>query len=94
MKEKLNEMPTKATTTTSTHESKQFPFVIIEQTETKNEKEKKKFYIGLAGAIISEKVFSKIESAEKYIESRPWELILGIVGRTFEIMQENEKSKS
>ena len=87
-------MPTKATTTTSVHESKQFPFMIIEVTETKDEKEKKKFHIGLAGAIISEKVFSKMESAEKYIASRPWELILGIVGRTFEIMQENEKTKS
>lgn len=91
---KTNEMPTKATTTTTIHESKQFPFVIIEITETKDEKEKKKFHIGLAGAIVSAKEFSKIESAEKYIASRPWELILGIVGRTYEIMQENEKSKS
>lgn len=87
-------MPTKATTTTTIHESKQFPFLIIEQTEVKNDKEKKQYRIGLAGAIISEKVFTKNETAEKYIASRPWELILGIVGRTFEIMQENEKSKS
>lgn len=92
--QKTNAMPTKGETMTSVHESKHFPFVVIEQTTIKNEKETKTFRIGLAGSIISEKTFKSLETAEKYIASKPWDLIINLVGTTIELMKENEKSQS
>lgn len=92
--QKTNAMPTKAETTTSVLESKHFPFVVIEQTTIKNDKENKTFLIGLAGSIVSEKKFKSLESAEKYIASKPWELIINLVGTTIKLMKENEKSQS
>lgn len=92
--QKTNAMPSKAETTTSVHESKHFPFVIIEQTTIKNEKETKTFRIGLAGSIVSEKTFKSLESAEKYIASKPYDLIINLVGTTIKLMKEDEKYQS
>lgn len=85
-----NEMPTKATTTTTVHQSKTFPFVIVEQTTTQDEESTTKFSIAVNNQIVSEKTFSTIEQAEKYIKSRPWDLIINLMGLTIKIMKENE----
>lgn len=85
-----NEMPTKATTSTTIHESKHFPFIVVETTTTEKETTKTKFSIAIQNHIISEKTFDSLEKAEKYIGSRPWELIINLIGLTCQMMQNNE----
>ncbi len=87
-------LPTEETTTTTIHESKHFPFQIVEITTTKRKKEIKQFRIGMLGEFVSAEVFLKKETAEKYISSRPWELITNLVCLTFKNAFEYEKSKS
>lgn len=89
-----NSLPTEETTTTTIHESKHFPFQIVEITTTKGKKEIKQFRIGMLGELVSAKVFLKKETAEKYISTRPWELITNLVCLTFKNAFEYEKSKS
>lgn len=85
-----NEMPTKATTTTTVHQSKTFPFLVVEQNTTQNEETTTTFAVGVQNQIVSEKTFSTLEQAEKYIKSRPWDLIVNLMGLTYQIMKENE----
>lgn len=88
-------MPTKATTTTTIHESKHFPFQIIEIITT-NEEDKlieKTFKVGAMGAFMSEKTFTRKCDAEKYISSRPWELITNIMCLTIQNAIAYEKTK-
>lgn len=92
--QKTNAMPTKAETMTSVHESKQFPFVIVEQTTINENNEETKFRIGLAGQIVSEEIFTTLEDAENYISNKSWELIINLIGTTIQIMKENEEFKS
>lgn len=90
------EMPTKATTTTTIHESKHYPFQIIEIVTTDNEdKQLSKIYkVGAMGAFMSEKTFTRKCDAEKYISSRPWELITNIMCLTIQNAISYEKSQS
>ena len=85
-----NEMPTKATTTTTVHQSKIFPFVIVEQTTTQDEETKTTFAVAVNNQILSEKTFSTLEQTEKYIKSRPWDLNINLIGLTYQIMSKNE----
>lgn len=94
MKENKMPMATKSTTTTKVHESKHFPFQIIEITTTTEEKEEKEFRIGSCGQILSEKVFKEHAKAEKYISTRPWELITSLCCLTIKNAIEYEKSQS
>ena len=87
-------LPTEETTTTTIHESKNFPFQIVEITTTKGEKVKKQFRIGMLGEFVSTTTFSTKENAEKYISKRPWELITNLVCLTFKNAFEYEKSQS
>lgn len=89
-----NEMPTKATTTTTIHESKQFPFIIIETNTTKNEESNTYYKIAVSNNILSDKAFETLKKAEEYITSRPWDLIINLIGLTYQMMKENEKSQS
>ena len=89
-----NSLPTEETTTTTIHESKTFPFQIVEITTTQGKKEAKQFRIGMLGEFVSHKVFKTKETAEKYISNRPWELITNLVCLTFKNAFEYEKSKS
>lgn len=34
------------------------------------------YYIGLTGKLISKKTFQKAEEAKKYIDNKPWDLII------------------
>lgn len=87
-----------ATQTVTVHESKHFPFQVIEITITDNEDpmphEEKQFKIGMCGQFVSEKSFTDKEKAEKYISSRPWELITNMVCVTIKNAIEYEKSQS
>ena len=85
-----NEMPTKATTATKIHNSKHFPFIVVETEKTENETTETKFRIAINNQIISEKTFDSLAEAEKYIGSRPWELIINLIGLTYQIMHNNE----
>ena len=87
-------MPTKATTTTTIHESNQMPFSIVEFTTTKDEESNTHFEVAVNNQIMSDKAFATKEEAEEYIASRPWDLIINLMGLTFQIMQDNEKSQS
>lgn len=82
------------TTTTTIHESKHFPFQIVEITTTESKKEIKQFRVGMCGQFMSNKVFADKEKAEKYISARPWELITNMVCLTIQNAIEYEKSKS
>lgn len=91
-KEATNTMPTSKTESVTIHESKHFPFQIVEITITDNENEQKQFKIGTCGQIISEKTFADKEKAEKYISSRPWELITNLICVTIQNAIEYEKT--
>lgn len=53
-----------------------------------------KFHILVQNYIVSEKTFDKLEKAEKYINSKPWELIINVTSLTLKLVQQHEKSKS
>lgn len=90
------EMPTNSRKTTTIHESKHFPFQIIEMLTFDNEDNlvEKTFKIGAMGAFMSEKTFTRKCDAEKHISSRPWELITNIMCLTIQNAFKYEKSKS
>lgn len=98
MKPDLKDTKQGTTQTTTIHESKHFPFQIVEVTTTNNDelnpKETKEFFIGMAGEFVSKKKFTELTKAEKYIGTRPWELITNLVCLTFKNAFEYEKSKS
>ena len=85
-----NEMPIKATTSTTIHQSKQFPFVIVEFTTTKDEESSTHYEIAVGNLIMSDKAFTTKEMAEEYIASKPWDLIINLIGLTYQTMNENE----
>lgn len=95
MKKEFQGIPTQEGTTTKTiHDSKTFPFVIVEETKSNDDKEETNFMIGLAGQLICEKKFKTMKSAEMYISRKPWDLIMGFVCTTIELMKkDNEESK-
>lgn len=90
------EMPAKENVTTTVHESKHFPFQIIEIITTNNntQEEIHQYKVGVGGAFMSEKVFKTFETAQKYISSRPWELITNLMCFTIQNAFEYEKSQS
>lgn len=98
MKQNLEDTKQGTTQTTTIHESKHFPFQIVEVTTTNNDEqnpnETKEFYIGMAGEFVSKKTFKELAYAERYIGTRPWELITNLVCLTFKNAFEYEKSKS
>lgn len=86
-----------ATQTVTVHESKHFPFQVIEITIDEMESAtlpKTNYKIGMCGQFVSEKTFTDKEKAEKYISSRPWELITNMVCVTIKNAIEYEKSQS
>lgn len=89
-----NSLPTTKTESVTIHESKHFPFQIVEITISDNEKsnEQKLFKIGTCGQIVSDKTFADKEKAEKYISSRPWELITNLMCVTIQNAIKYEKS--
>lgn len=89
--QKMNQTATQAVIV---HESKHFPFQIAEVTTTENEKETKEFKVVMGNALLSEKVFADKVKAEKYIASRPWDLITNMVCLTIKNAFDYEKSKS
>ena len=94
--QKKVEMPTQESTKTLIHESKHFPFQVVEITTINNETDKEitQFKIGVGGEFMSKKVFEKRENAEKYISSRPWELITNLMCFTIQNAIQYEKSQS
>lgn len=88
-----NSLPSKGTTTTTIHESKNFPFQIAEVTITEDHKKEQKFFqIGVAGQIMSKTKFSTLENAESYISKRPWELITNLICLTVQNAIEYERT--
>lgn len=96
MKTQEKEMPKTGTSTITIHESKHFPFQIIEiTTNDAEEKQLSKIYkVGAMGAFMSEKTFTRKCDADKYISTRPWELITNIICLTIQNAIEYEKSQS
>ena len=78
------------------YNSKVEPFQIVQVTTTNEEtmKETTKFMIGACGQFVSKKEFKTLENAEKYIATRPWELIINLNYITIKLIQEHEESKS
>lgn len=52
-----------------------------------------KFLIGAFGAIVSQKEFTSLEDAEKYVESKPWELIINIAALAMKRLNEYENEQ-
>lgn len=97
MIQKLKDTKQGQTTSTTIHDSKHFPFQIVEITTTINDVEEpfeeKQFRVGMCGQFVSEKAFASKETAEKYISARPWELITNMVCLTIQNAIEYEKTK-
>lgn len=70
----------------SVHESRTFPFRIIEV----HENNKKYYQIAIGNSIMSPKKFNKKYKAELYIMLKPWELITNVIGLTIQISKEKD----
>lgn len=94
MKTKQQKEQVTKNVTTTIHESKHFPFQIIEikSTDIQTEETDVIFKIGVGGAFMSEKEFKSMENANKYIGGRPWELITNLICFTIHNAIEYEKS--
>lgn len=82
------EKPSKEVTTQSVtiHESKTFPFRIIETTD-----EKGKFYqIAIGQSIMSTKHFKTKFGTEMYIKMKSWDLITNVIGLTIELAKQKK----
>lgn len=53
-----------------------------------------KFYVLVQNYVVSEKTFDKLKDAERYIKSKPWELIINVTSLTQKLVQQHEKSQS
>lgn len=51
-----------------------------------------KYYILVQNYIVSEKTFDTFKQAERYMNSKPWELIINVTSLTQKLIKENEKS--
>lgn len=81
LKEPKKEITTQSVTV---HESKTFPFRIV---ETNNEKGK--FYqIAIGQSIMSPKHFKTKFGAEMYIKMKSWDLITNVIGLTIELAKQ------
>lgn len=80
--------PKKEVTTQSVtvHESKTFPFRIIETTDEKG----KFFQIAIGQSIMSRKHFKTKIGAEMYIKMKTWELITNVIGLTIELAKQKQ----
>lgn len=79
------------TETTTIHESKYFPFNIVERSTQKGDETEQEFLIVVSNAIMTELEFKDFQSAEDYIAARPWDLIINLLGYTIEKRLEYEK---
>lgn len=52
-----------------------------------------KFYVLVQNYVVSEKTFDKLKDAERYINSKPWELIINVTSLTQKLIKQNEKSQ-
>lgn len=77
-------------TVTSVHQSKTFPFVLVQQDTTKDEVTTTKVKIAVGEHFVSEKEFSSLNAAEMYISKRPWEIIVNLMLVTVEMHKHNE----
>ena len=78
------------TETIKVHKAKSKPFLIIEKETDEN----KTFEIAIGQDIISEKKFNSYDEAQRYIGSKPWEIIINLACLIYQIEKENEKSQS
>lgn len=53
-----------------------------------------KFHILVQNYIVSEKTFDTLKQAERYVASKPWELIINVTSLTQKLVQQHEKSQS
>lgn len=83
LKEPKKEVTTQSVTV---HESKTFPFRIIETTD-----EKGKFYqIAIGQSIMCKRHFKTKFQAEMHILLKPWELITNVIGLTIELAKQKQ----
>lgn len=89
---KLQETKQQNQTSTQVHESKVFPFLIVEQKEfdEQNNETSCKCRIALQNNIVCEKTFNSVKEAEMYISKPQWDLILNLVCLTIETLQKYE----
>ena len=73
------------TITTTVEQSNTFPFVFV---KTNN-----KYQIAAGNCIVSEKTFKSKKTAQEYLDSKPWEIIVNFICQTISIIQENENFK-
>lgn len=94
METKQQDAQVKNNVTTTIHESKHFPFQVVEinSTDIQTEETNVIFKIGVGGAILSEKEFKTMENANKYIGGRPWELITNLICFTIQNAMEYERN--
>lgn len=68
-----------------THKKNECPFTILETDD-------EKFLISLGNQIVSELTFDTLEEAEKYIDEKPWELILNSTMYLIQFNENNSKT--
>lgn len=78
------------TETIKVHKAKSKPFFIIEREINEN----KTFEIAVGQEIISEKKFNSYDEAQRYIGSKPWEIIINLACLIYQNQKEYEKSQS
>ena len=49
------------------------------------------YFLAVQNKIVSSKTFKSVEEAKKYINSKPWELLVNVSCICFDIMNENKE---
>ena len=88
----LQETKQQNQTSTQVHESKIFPFLIVEKKDfnEQNSETSCTCQIALQNSIVCEKTFNSIDEAEEYISKPQWDLIINLICLTFETLQKYE----
>ena len=80
------EMPSKGSESITIIESATTPFRIVKKTT----KDEQVFKIAIGDKIASVETFDSLDEAEKYIEIKPWELLINLIFITNEMLKNYE----
>ena len=85
-KQYTNATTTSETSSTTIHETKHFPFIVVQQNED--------FHLAVGNNYITENVFTSLEEANAYLEEKPWDILINFICLTCQkVMQNETKSK-
>ena len=72
-----------AVKTTEVKQTKHFPFVVVKT-------EDDKWHLAAGNSFVSEKTFPSYEEACRYLNSKPWDVIVNFICQTISLVESHE----